>query len=142
MGNSRVVMDTNVFISAVIGQFGYPYKIFEELVLTGEVVLCLSPELLLEYESVSQREKFKKIPHFADRASKLIQAIKEIAFLILPTERIQVIADEPDNRVLEVAVAAQARVIVTGNTRDFSFSSFRNILIQTPKEFYEEFFAD
>ncbi len=140
MENNRVVIDTNVFISAVIGQFSYPYKIFEELVLTGEIVICLSPQLLKEYEDISQREKFKKIPQFADRAVKLIQAIKKIAFTVVPTERIDFISDEPDNRVLEVAVAANARVIVTGNTKDFNFSQFRGIVIQTPKEFYEEYF--
>jgi len=37
MENNRVVIDTNVFISAVIGQFSYPYKIFDELVFTGEM---------------------------------------------------------------------------------------------------------
>ncbi len=140
MENSRVVIDTNVFISAVIGQYSYPYKIFDELVLTGEVIICLSPELLLEYEQVSQREKFKKIPHFSTRALQLIRAIKDVAIYVEPVERITVIADEPDNRVLEVAVAAKARVIVTGNTNDFVFSEYREIVIQTPKEFYEEFY--
>ena len=58
MENNHVVVDTNVFISAVIGQFGYPYKVFDELVLTGEVVICFSAPLLKEYEAVSQRERF------------------------------------------------------------------------------------
>ena len=84
---------------------------------------------------------FKKIPHFTSRAFQLIQSLKAIAVYVEPTERIDFIADEPDNRVLEVAVAAHARVIVTGNTTDFSFPEFRGILIQTPKEFYEEFFS-
>jgi predicted nucleic acid-binding protein len=70
----------------------------------------------------------------------LIQALKDIAVYVEPTERIDFIADEPDNRVLEVAVAAKARVIVTGNNQDFAFPEFRGIIIQTPKEFYEEFF--
>jgi uncharacterized protein len=105
------------------------------------VLICLSPALLREYEAVSQREKFRGIPHFSARAVKLIQAIKAIALYVEPTERIDFIADEPDNRVLEAAFAARARVIVTGNSNDFSFSAFRGILIQTPREFYEEFFG-
>lgn len=32
MENNRVVIDTNVFISSIIGQFGYPYKIINELI--------------------------------------------------------------------------------------------------------------
>ncbi|MEQ1746440.1 MAG: putative toxin-antitoxin system toxin component, PIN family [Saprospiraceae bacterium] len=69
MENNRVVVDTNVFISAVIGQYSYPYKIFDELILTGDVVICFSPVLLKEYEDVSQRGKFKNIPNFTIRAS-------------------------------------------------------------------------
>lgn len=137
--NNRIVVDTNVLISAIIGQYGYPYKIFDEIVLTGEVLICISPMLLKEYEEVLQREKFKKIPNFSDRALKLIHALKEIAFFVEPKEIITAIADDPDNRVLEVAITADAKVIVTGNTNDFSFSEFRGIMIQTPKDFYEDF---
>ena len=70
----------------------------------------------------------------------MIRAIREVAIYVEPVERITFIADEPDNRVLEVAVAAKARVIVTGNTNDFVFSEYRGIVIQTPKEFYDEFY--
>ena len=137
MENNKVVIDTNVLISAIIGQtHGYPYKIFDEIVLTGGVTLCVSEQLLKEYEEVSQREKFKKIPLFSEKAKKLIQSLKEISLFVKPTERITEIADDPDNRVLEVAIAASAFVIVTGNTNHFSFSEFRGIKIQTPKEFY------
>ncbi len=34
MVNNRVVIDTNVFISALIGQYSYPFKIFDELILS------------------------------------------------------------------------------------------------------------
>ncbi|TAK45459.1 MAG: putative toxin-antitoxin system toxin component, PIN family [Saprospiraceae bacterium] len=139
MENNRVVIDTNVFISAIIGQFGYPYKIINELVLTGEILICLSPLLLKEYEEVSGRERFaKKFPGFPERAKKLIKALKEIALTVEPNEVIAVISDEPDNRVLEVAVAANAYAIVTGNTNDFNFEEFRGIKIKSPKDFYEE----
>ena len=139
MENNRVVIDTNVFISAIIGQFGYPYKIINEIVFTGEIVMCLSPQLLKEYEEVSGRERFaNKFPGFPERAKKLIKALKNIAIMVEPNEVITIISDEPDNRVLEVAVAANAQAIVTGNTSDFSFEEFRGIKIKSPKDFYEE----
>lgn len=142
MENNRVVIDTNVFISSLIGQFSYPYKIFDELILTGEVAVCLSPQLLTEYEEVSKREKFRKIPGFSDRASKLVQALKPLAYFMEPTEVINLLSDEPDNRILELAIEAHARAIVTGNTRDFTFSTFQGIAIQTPKEFYDSFLRE
>mgnify|MGYP001611285698 CR=1 FL=1 len=143
MENNRVVIDTNVFISSLIGQFGYPYKIFNELVLTGEVRICLSPQLLKEYEEVSQREKFKKLnPDFPTKARQLIKALKAIATMVEPQEVITLIADQPDNRILEAAVAADAKAIVTGNTHHFNFEEFRGIQIKSPKDFYEEWVSE
>ncbi len=143
MENNLVVIDTNVFISSLIGLFGYAYKIINDLVLTGEVRICLSPELLKEYEEVSQREKFKKLnPAFPAKAKQLIKSLKAIAVMVEPQERITVISDEPDNRILEVAVAAEAKAIVTGNTNHFNFKEFRGIQIKSPKDFYEEWMKD
>lgn len=138
MANNRVVIDTNVFISSILGQYSYPYKIFDELILTGEVKLCLSQEVLKEYEEVACRAKFQKIPHFSGKAQKLLSAMKEIAIIVKTEESISKIKDDPDNRILELAVAAQAIAIVTGNSRDFTFEEFRGIKIQSPKDFYEE----
>jgi putative PIN family toxin of toxin-antitoxin system len=138
MENNRVVIDTNVFISAIIGQFGYPYKIFNELVLTGEIRICLSPLLLKEYEEVSQRVRFaKKYPDFPKKAKQLLKALKAIAVVAEPTEVITIIKDEPDNRVLEIAVAADAGNIVSGNMHHFDFEEFRGIKISSPKAFYD-----
>lgn len=140
VANNRIVVDTNVFISALIGQYSYPYRIFNDLILTGEVVLCFSPALISEYESVSSRDKFKRFPLFADRATAFLSALKSIAFLTEPTETLDVIRDEPDNRILELAVAAQAVAIVTGNSTDFTFASYRGISIVPPKVFYEQYY--
>lgn len=139
MENNRVVIDTNVLISALIGQLSYPYKIFDELVLTGEITICLSPPLLEEYKAVVKREKFSKFPNFSNRAIKLINALKSIAYFVTPEEGIDLLTDEPDNRILELALEAKAYVIITGNIRDFTFSEFQGILIQSPKDFYEGF---
>ena len=106
MENNRVVIDTNVFISAVIGQFSYPYKIFSDIVFTGEAILCLSPELFNEFTEVAQRPKFHKIPGYLSRANKLIAVLREIAHWSVPEQRISIISDEPDNRLLELAVSA------------------------------------
>ncbi len=133
-----VVIDTNVLIASIIGQSGYPQRIFDELVLTGEVKICLSQAVLEEYKEVTEREKFKKYPNFVAKAQGLIVALQKIAVFVEPTETIQVLPDEDDDKFLELAVAAQASYIVTGNTKDFPMSEFRGIKICTPKAFYED----
>ncbi|MBK7871414.1 MAG: putative toxin-antitoxin system toxin component, PIN family [Saprospiraceae bacterium] len=137
MKRENVVIDTNVLIASLIGQSGFPRRIFDELVLSGEVKICLSQAVLEEYEEVTEREKFKKYPNFVAKAQELIAALRKIAVFVEPTETIQVLPDEDDDKFLELAVAADASFVVTGNTKDFLISEFRGINICTPKEFYE-----
>lgn len=137
MRRNYVVIDTNVLIASIIGQSGYPRRIFDELVLTGEVKICLSQAVLKEYEEVTEREKFKKYPNFVATAHALIATLQKIAVFVEPTETIQVLPDEDDDKFLELAVEAEASYIVTGNTKDFPMKEFRGIQIYTPKEFYE-----
>ena len=139
MVNNRVVIDTNVFISASIGQYSFPYKIFHELVVTDKVQICLSDALIREYESVMSRDKFKKIPQFVIKAQQLIHVLKSIGLMFEPQNNINFIPDEADNRILELAVTAKAKVIVTGNTKHFNFERFEGIIIQSPKDFYVSF---
>ncbi len=140
VATNRIVVDTNVFISALIGQYSYPYRIFNDLILTGEVILCLSTALFTEYESVSRREKFKRFPTFIDRAPAYLAELRQIAFIIEPTQTLAVLADEPDNRILELAIAANADAIITGNSKDFTFAQYERIPIFSPRAFYEQYY--
>ena len=57
---------------------------------------------------------------------------------MVPKETINAIPDDPpDNRFLECAVEAEAEFLITGNSNDFSFESFREIRIVSPREFVE-----
>jgi uncharacterized protein len=138
----HVVIDTNVFISSVIGQVGYSRKIFNEIIFTNEVKICLSKEILAKYEEVAQREKFRKYDGFHEKAFELITAIKEIAVWFDPKEVIRLLSDVDDNMFLELAVEADAGYLVTGNSQDFNMKQFRGIWVLSPKEFYEKWEAD
>ncbi|MCB9033096.1 MAG: putative toxin-antitoxin system toxin component, PIN family [Chitinophagales bacterium] len=138
MKSNLIVIDTNVFISSIIGQLGYPRRIFDELVLTNEIQICLSETVLLEYYEVANRERFKKYKDFNKKANELIEAIKLKAIWFSPKEEIDILPDKDDNKFIELAVEANANYIVTGNTNDFIITEFRGIKIYTPKQFYEE----
>ena len=52
------------------------------------------------------------------------------------TRRLKLLkATEPDNKVLECTVKANADFIITGNKRYFPFEEFRGSKIVTPREF-------
>ena len=49
------------------------------------------------------------------------------------------IKDENDNRFLELACAAEADYLITGNKLHFTFSKFYNTLIVSPREYWEAY---
>jgi putative PIN family toxin of toxin-antitoxin system len=111
----RVVIDTNILVSAALTR-----KSFEattvKLVGAGRLSLCSSCEILLEYERVLRRTKFKLEPNLIEYFLRLG---RDAAVLITPTVRVSVSPDEPDNRFLECAEAAEADYLVTGNKKHF-----------------------
>lgn len=139
MENNRVVIDTNVFISAIIGQYSYPYKILSELIGTGNFQIIVSNEILKEYKGVAAREKFQRFKGFTERALAFIEMIERLAINVETDRKIDLIKDEFDNHFLAVASEANAFCIVTGNSRDFTFDEFEGIKIYNPKTFYELF---
>jgi predicted nucleic acid-binding protein len=58
--------------------------------------------------------------------------------VILPREKIAVLADEPDNRILECAVAGHADVIVTGDRAMLNLKKYTGIRILSLRQFLDE----
>jgi hypothetical protein len=50
---------------------------------------------------------------------------------------LDILTDEPDNRLLELAQNCQADFIITGNTSDFKMDTYKKTKIVTPKEYWE-----
>lgn len=97
----RVIVDTNVFISALIGSETCReiYDAFED----GKFDLLLSPLLLREHVSVMQ---YKKLEAVLDTALKdrLLALLEEDAIKVFPMEKVSVCRDPKDNMVLECAL--------------------------------------
>ena len=78
----------------------------------------------------------RKFRWIAPRVRDATRAIRGFAILIKPEESVNVIReDEPDNRILECALAAKADVIVTGDQHLLKLKRFRRILVASPREF-------
>ncbi len=61
--------------------------------------------------------------------------IIEFGHLITPVQTLAVLADEPDNRILECALAADADVIVTGDRAVLALGRIGNTRIITLAEY-------
>lgn len=126
----RVVADTNILVSAL--QFGGKPKELLDLASEGQVDLATSEAIIAEAIRVL-KDKFARTPEWLAEADRQLRVL---ARLVQPTERLQVIeADPTDDRILECAVAANAEVLVSGDTHLLSIGSFRGILIQRVADF-------
>jgi putative PIN family toxin of toxin-antitoxin system len=127
----RVVYDTNVVVSAALNTYGTASTLLS-LALNRQVTLCLSSSIFREYQEVLVRPKFG-LP--LNTVAPLLGAIRRTAVMVTPKQRVSKSPDEPDNRFLECAQAANADYLVTSNTRHFPFAEFLDTRIVTPAIF-------
>ena len=137
----KIVIDTNVIVSSII-QRGFPYKIVNELFIEDKIQLCVSDELMAEYYEVLSRPKFAKFLDFFIRAEALLVDIEGKATKFVPTIKLDLISDADDNMILELADKCLADFVITGNTTDFTFPTYKQTRIVTPKEYWENYQSD
>jgi putative PIN family toxin of toxin-antitoxin system len=122
----RVVFDTNIYISAFITPGGRGEAAYLRAV-DGEVELAVSVPILTELARKLQ-EKF----HWDDDEIKAaVRHVAAVAMVVRPSMRLAVLADEPDNRVLECACEAGAELIVTGDRHLLDLVTYEDTAIIT-----------
>jgi uncharacterized protein len=128
----RVVIDTNVIVSAYLG------GALEEILIAfkkGKFTLIVSRNIADEYFSVLRRPKFKiEQDEFDDFASLLVSK----AEFVTPIETITAIRDDnSDNKFLEAALEGKASCIVSGDNHLLEIKTFRDIPIISARVFIE-----
>ncbi len=132
----KIVIDTNVLVSSLLTK-GYPFRIIFDLVLEKKVLLCLSEKVWEEYVEVLNRKKFSEYHGFKTNAEIVLSKINDLSVKFYPDAKLSLINDEPDNRLLELAVSAKADFLITGNTNDFTFSEYGRVKITEPAIYWE-----
>ena len=132
----KIVIDTNVIVSSLI-QRSYPNFIIRELFIEQKFQLCISDPLMTEYYEVLARPKFLKFPDFFIRAELLLAEIEVRSTKYFPIITLNLISDNDDNRIIELADESKADFIITGNTKDFTFSVYKQTKIVSPREYWE-----
>lgn len=126
---TKVVLDTNILISAIIFG-GKPGQILYS-VIEEKVIAVTSPVLISELKEVFS----KKFPLRETDFKLAIKNIEEIFRTIQPKKTINILKDDDDNRILEVALESGCSYIVTGDRDLLDLRTFKNIKIVTPDNF-------
>lgn len=130
----RVVFDTNVYISAFIS----PHSKAEDaylLAVDRKVSLYTSVPILTE-AAKKLREKFLWDDN---KITAALKHISKAATILKPVKKLNILADTPDNRVLECAVMAEAHLIITGDRHLLALKEYKGIGITRIAEFLYTF---
>jgi putative PIN family toxin of toxin-antitoxin system len=137
-----VLVDTNVLVAALLRGGGTSRAVLRAC-LTGQYQPVIGPALLSEYEDVLGRaELFSDSVLSAKERNEVFDALLhrcrwvEVFYAWRPN-----LPDEADNHLIELAVAAQADVIVTRNLRDVSRGElkFPSLKVLAPEQCLEVF---
>jgi uncharacterized protein len=127
----RVVLDTNIVISALLNPQGPPAQVLLMTIVDPDTQLCVSGNIFAEYEEVIRRPRFNRSD---SEIVATLRTIREKGFWVKPTEKVHVCSDPDDDIFLECALAAAADYLVTGNVKDFP-AVWSGTQIVTAREF-------
>lgn len=138
--NGRVVLDTNIFVGALIRGGGINRRILD-MAFLGEIAPVMGDVLFFEYESLIHRDNIfeesllneKEREEFLEALCSVSQWV-EIYYKYRPN-----LQDEADNHVVELALAGNAPHIISWNKKDFRGGDLDmpDVCVVTPLEFLE-----
>jgi len=137
----NIVIDTNVWISALISKEGTSREIIRRA-LQEKFVPQISTTLFLEYEAVMQRKKIQKLCSLSpSEQEELFHAFlssctwNEMFYLWRPN-----LQDKDDDFLIELAVASNSKIIITSNVKDIAQGELHfDVEALTPKQFLERY---
>ncbi|MEX2603855.1 MAG: putative toxin-antitoxin system toxin component, PIN family [Gracilimonas sp.] len=136
MSVNQIVLDTNVIYSALRSKRGASYRLLSLLDST-KFEINLSVPLVIEYEDVLLR-KINTLNFGESQIGQVLDYLclvgnwHEVYFLWRP-----ILKDPEDDMILELAVRANCKYIVTYNKADFQGVDKFDIKLVTAKEFLQ-----
>ena len=131
----KLVLDTNVLVSGLLQALG-PSGQIVRLVASGELVLFHDPRILAEYREVLLRERFRFDP---ERVENLMEQIRAEGIPVAARPLAIRLPDPDDEPFLEVALAAEARCLVTGNLKHYPADARQGVKVLPPRAFIEHY---
>jgi uncharacterized protein len=128
----RVVFDTNILVSALVFPGGRGEAALQRVVEERDELIVSKP-ILDELLGILGR----KFSRDAEELAHIAVFLSDLARTVRPRARIRVLKDDPDNRVLECAVAGRADAIVTGDKALLELREYRGVRILALREFLE-----
>lgn len=132
MKTSRVVIDTNVFISGLISMTSPPGRAIDHAAQFGRLVV--TPHTLEELITTVWRPKFDPFLSRA-RRQRALDRLVPLMEIVAVVSIVRACRDPKDDMFLEAAVNGRADVLVTGDKDLLALNPFAGIAIVTPADY-------
>ena len=126
----KVVFDTNILVSALVFPGGRGEAALRRIIEEQDQ-LVISKPILDELLGILAR----KFSSDAEELAHVAVFLSGLAVSVRPRRKLQVVKDEPDNRILECALAGHAEAIVTGDHVLLSLREYRGVRIVRLREY-------
>ena len=133
--SSRLVIDTNVLVSAALSGQGQSWRVVAHVLTDG--VPLFSASTFAELVEVLNRPKLQRYLKAA-RKDEFVSELRSAAVWVEPAEPIRACRDPKDDQFLEVAITGRANFLVTGDKDLLVLHPFRGVPILTPAAFLAE----
>ena len=136
MNLNRVVIDTNVFISALLNPVGIPRKVIN--IAFNQFTILQSEATYQELATRISKNKFDKYLEKDDKLDFLL-SLKNRSLFVEFVHETTICSDSDDNKFLELALSGMAQYIITGDNDLLILNTYQRIPIITPAEFLDLF---
>ena len=137
-GCVRVVLDTNIVVSALISRGSPPDQLYRAWI-DNRFTLVSSADQIQELLRVLRYDRIRSRIHPDDEREVLVH-FSTLADLAEDLPHVELSRDPDDNRILATAIAGNADLIVSGDRRDMlSLSQVERIAILTARDAVERF---
>lgn len=133
MKAERLVVDSNVLISALLVPSGTPAKLMHQLA-AANARLLMSRLTYLELASRLARPKFDRYRSM-EQMHEYLEWLADLAEWVQPSIHIDACRDEDDNRFLEVLLAGDGDALITGDADLLQLNPYEGLPILTPAQF-------
>jgi putative PIN family toxin of toxin-antitoxin system len=132
----RAVLDTNIFISAVIRPEGPPGRLFCMFIENAAFDLVITPAIVDEIRAAMDYPGVKKQIRSAVPPSDWLDDVLLFADINEDSEHVKGVAEDPaDDMFLSAALSGHALYIVTGDRHLLELKQHQGVKIVTPREF-------
>lgn len=129
------MIDANTVVSAPLNPHGLPRRAVATARAAGTT--ALSEAVYREIAEVLARSKFARVLA-EDRRREILELLSAAAVWIEPEERVRGYRDGKDNSFLELALAAGATAIVSGDEDLLVLSPWRGVRVLRAADFLQE----